>query len=149
MLTGICYPLFPVQTLFRDRGLVMADQDAFADVFISHNAGDKARFVRQLVADLEQAGVSCWLDEKQIKPGTLIPSAVGKGLEQCRFVVIVLSQHSTGSNWVAFERDIALMSLLSDSSKTIIPILLEDCEPPFILRAIASADFVELVGAGI
>ncbi len=119
----------------------MAEQDAFADVFISHNTRDKARFVRQLVADLEQAGVSCWLDEKQIKPGMLIPSAVGTGLEQCQFVLVVLSQHSTGSNWVEFERDIALMSLLSDGSKTIIPLLLEDCERPPILRAIASADF--------
>ena len=120
-----------------------------AEVFISHNSRDKERFVRQLVADLEEAGVPCWLDEKEIKPGDLIPSAVGKALEQCRFVVIVLSQNSTGSNWVGFERDIALMSQLSDGSKTIIPVIVEDCAVPQILRAVAYADFREDYAEGL
>lgn len=109
-------------------------------VFISHSSKDKP-FVRKLVADLERHGILVWLDEKQINPGDPIPSSIGKGLQNSYYIVIVLSINSTNSNWVDFERDIALMGQLSRKNKKTIPILLDDCSIPEILYSLTYSDF--------
>ena len=109
-------------------------------VFISHSSKDKP-FVRKLAIDIEKLKILVWLDEKKIKPGDSIPTAIGKGLKDSDFVIIVLSHNSSGSNWVDFERDIALMESINNPSKKTIPILLDYCTIPKILKGLAYADF--------
>lgn len=109
-------------------------------VFISHSSKDKP-FVRKLATDIEKLKISVWLDEKKIKPGDSIPTAIGKGLKDSDFVIVVLSHNSTGSNWFNFECDIALMNSIANPDKKTIPILLDDCLIPEILKGLAYADF--------
>jgi hypothetical protein len=59
------------------------------DVFLSHNSNDKAR-VRELAAQLRNAGLRVWFDEWCIKPGDDVYLAIERGLEAARVQVLCL-----------------------------------------------------------
>ncbi len=68
-------------------------------IFISHSSKDQ-QFARQLASDLSGLGHQPWLDEWEIKVGECIVSKIQKGLEDCEYVVVVLSENSVTSGWV-------------------------------------------------
>lgn len=93
------------------------------DVFICHASEDKAAVVRPLVAELNRAGISCWLDEEQTGWGDSITEKVSKGLQQSRYVIVVLSETFLRKNWPQRELD-AMISVEAASGRVrVLPLL--------------------------
>jgi hypothetical protein len=125
-----------------------------ARIFISYAREDQ-NFVKQLVADLQAAGVQTWVDYQDIKPGDEWDEKVKIGLDLCEAMILVLTEASVASKNVKVE-----WSYYLDKEKTIYPILLRECEPPLRLRLIHRIDFMhdgtqafshllEVLGVGI
>src|ERR1700739_4607448 len=74
------------------------------DVFISHASEDK--LVAQAVCNqLESAGARCWIAPRDIDPGEGWSAAIMRGIETCRIMVLVFSDHANESHHI--RRDIA------------------------------------------
>jgi transcriptional regulator with XRE-family HTH domain len=117
------------------------------DLFLSHRSANKQK-VRELAADIESATfqdrpLMTWLDEAEIRPGDSIPAAVNRGLEQSRFIGIVMTPEyfEAGSGWTDAEWHAALHQDPDNRNARIIPLLAEDCPfVPYLLRHLRAID---------
>lgn len=79
--------------------------EAFAcDVFASK---DKPG-VRELAERLKRDGLRVWLDEWVIQPGESISLPLEQGLESSQTLVLAISRHAFGSDWVTLQGHTAL-----------------------------------------
>ncbi|MEI7730998.1 MAG: toll/interleukin-1 receptor domain-containing protein [Verrucomicrobiota bacterium] len=117
-------------------------------VFISHSSKDKP-FVRKLVAELKKHKLSVWLDEQEIQIGDSIVSKISGGLRDSDYFVIVLSKASVTSPWVQVELNSALIAQISNQGVAVLPVLIEDCDIPTLLRDRLYADFRTDFAAGL
>jgi len=110
------------------------------DVFVSHNRADKAwaRNLARLIATklgVASRGLSVFFDESAIGAGESIPSAVREGLARSRIVLLVMSPDWVRSEWCQLELDTEIMRDPAGRHRTLVPILLRECEiPPDIAR---------------
>ncbi len=111
-----------------------------ANIFISHSSKDKA-FVRRVAVDLRRLGHSVWLDEWQIGLGDSIVSKLQHGIEVADFLILVLSAHSVASSWVEHEWQAKYWDEVKERRIRILPVLLNDCKIPYLLRGKKYADF--------
>lgn len=111
-----------------------------ARIFLSHASADKA-FVRGLAVDLNALGYRPWLDEWEILGGESIPSRISEGLEEADFVLVVMSESSTASQWVENEWQAKYWKETSARHVFIIPILLNNCSIPTLLAPKKYIDF--------
>src|SRR5712691_9039642 len=84
-----------------------------------------------------------WLDEAEIRPGDSIPGAVSRGLEQSRFIGIVMTPEyfEAGSGWTDAEWHAALHQDPDNRKARIIPLLAKDCPfVPYLLRHLRAID---------
>ena len=95
-----------------------------ARVFISYSRKDLA-FVKQIVADLKNAGFEVWYDVSGLGGGSRWRSEIENALRKSQFVLVVLSPDATASEWV--EREFLFASNLK---RKIIPLLYRPCELP-------------------
>ena len=111
-------------------------------IFISYSNADTS-FVDRLSQELEKRGVLVWRDVKDIKVGDSIIERVEEGIKQCNYFCIVLSSSSVSRPWVLKEYRTVLNLQLSEDRKgiQILPIKLDSCEIPELLRDIKYADF--------
>jgi hypothetical protein len=113
---------------------------AVSKLFISHSSADKER-IRQLALDLKLLGHEAWLDEWNISVGQHITSEIERAIESSQFVIIALSRASVSSSWVEREWKSAFWDEVNNRSIIILPILLEDCRIPTLIRDKKYADF--------
>jgi len=113
-----------------------------SSVFLSHNSVDKP-FVRQLACDLENQGVSCWLDEAEIKVGESLIEKIRAGIDSMEYMAVVLSPDSVASPWVQREVDVAMTQEIHGKRVRVLPILYRRCEMPGFLLGKKYADFTE------
>nr|VFK01477.1 MAG: TIR domain-containing protein [Candidatus Kentron sp. H]VFK01517.1 MAG: TIR domain-containing protein [Candidatus Kentron sp. H]VFK05049.1 MAG: TIR domain-containing protein [Candidatus Kentron sp. H] len=118
----------------------MTNTSSTYDVFLSHNAADKAR-VRRLAERLRDAGLSVWFDEWVVTPGDDIYLAIDRGLEAARVQILCLSPAALGSDWVALERNTVLFRDPANKHRRFVPLLLADCKLPDTLRRYKYVDF--------
>ena len=111
-----------------------------AKIFISYSSNDK-RFVRGLSVDLKHVGHRVWLDEWEIKVGESIPKKISDGIESSDFVAIVLSKNSIKSRWVEREWQTKYWDEINQAKVAVLPILIEDCTIPTLLKTKKYADF--------
>jgi len=71
-------------------------------VFISHSSMD-AWISRVMVEKIEALGAGCWLDEKNLEGGDVIPDEIIRGIEACQEAIVLISPNSVNSRWVSFE----------------------------------------------
>jgi len=109
-------------------------------VCISHSSSDK-QFVRGLAVDLSAIGIQPWLDEWEILAGESIVEKVGAGIEDADLMIVVLSQHAIASKWVENEWQAKYWSEVNERRVAVIPVLLEDCNVPTLLRTKKYVDF--------
>ncbi|MGQ8366027.1 toll/interleukin-1 receptor domain-containing protein [Glaciecola sp. 1036] len=93
------------------------------DAFISHASEDSERAL-EIVASLEQQGLKCWIDKRDIRAGKKYAEEIVRGVRQSRCVVVVISRHSNASDNVAAEAEEA-----RKSGKPIFPVRVEDVQP--------------------
>jgi hypothetical protein len=93
------------------------------DVFVCHASEDKAAVVRPLVEALEIAGISCWLDETEIRWGDSITQRVNDGLSRARFVIVVLSKAFLAKHWPQRELNAVLNQEASSGQIKVLPLV--------------------------
>ena len=107
------------------------------DVFISH-ARDDSEFVKRLGEDLRSQGISAWIAENFVEPGTRWANSIEKAIGDSRNVLFILSEKSNESGWLRAEAALAL----TQAGKRLIPIYhSKNAEVPFLLRSFKGMDF--------
>lgn len=96
------------------------------DVFLSHANADKEQYVRPFAEALARKGISCWLDEAEIRWGDKISAAIDEGLRNSRFVIVFLTPAFLGRNWPEAELYSALNRENSEGRTVVLPILAQD-----------------------
>lgn len=102
-------------------------------IFISHSSLDKP-FARLLATDLIENGFDAWLDEWKIDFGALIPEEVQKGIDDCDYFLIVLSNNSNQSVWVK-EEYYSIMPDILLKDKKVIPVKIDDSDIPRFFKS--------------
>jgi len=117
-------------------------------IFISHSSKDK-QFALQLASDLKELGHQPWLDEWEIKVGECIVSNVQRGLEECEYVIVVLSENSVKSNWVENEWKAKYWDEVETGKIMVLPVLISNCTIPSLLKTKRYADFRKNLAIGM
>src|SRR5215469_3691093 len=95
-------------------------------VFLSHSSKDKD-FVRELYRRLTRDCVSCFFDSESIKLGHNWVLALERALDECEFVVLVLSPDFCNSEWVKVERTSRIARDPAGIDGRMIPLMLRPC----------------------
>jgi hypothetical protein len=111
-----------------------------AHIFISYATPDRA-FVLRLASNIEMLGHSVWLDLREISVGDSPVGKIGAGIDRADYLIVVLSQHTARSSWVEQEVQIKYCEELAQRRTLILPVLIEDCPIPPLLRPRRFADF--------
>jgi ligand-binding sensor domain-containing protein len=135
------------EDVFRFKVLPFELKSTIKKIFISYSHSDK-KYVNRITIDLENAGMSVWVDEKKIKVGDSILKKIEEGISKCDFFCLVISRHSVNSKWVEREFETALEAQLSTGGPKILPLLIQDVEPPLLLKNIKYADFSKGYNSG-
>ena len=110
-----------------------------ADIFISY-ANEDRESAAQVAHMIESAGWRVWWD-RRIPAGRTWRQVLEDALRDMRCMVVLWSKNSVESPWVAEEAEEARRL-----GKTIVPILIEQVEPPIGFRAIQAADLTSWDG---
>jgi hypothetical protein len=111
-----------------------------ADIFISYANEDRDR-AAQLATFLETEGWGVWWD-RRIPAGRTWRSVLEDALEDTRCMIVLWSENSVKSPWVAEEAEEARRL-----GKTLVPVLLQRVEPPMGFRTIQAADLIDWDGS--
>src|SRR5258708_4608123 len=96
-------------------------------VFISHSSKDRAT-ADAICTHLESAGINCWVAPRDIEPGANWTKGIMQGLDACRVLILVFSEHANGSDHV--EREVAKAF---SSGLAVIPFRIKDVLPSHTL----------------
>ena len=91
------------------------------DLFVCHASEDKKDFVTPLAIALQQKGIDVWYDEFSIKWGDSIRRSIEKGLQSCKFGIVVFSHSFFRKEWPQNELD-ALYQRMAAGEARILPI---------------------------
>jgi len=69
------------------------------DVFISYASEDKDAIARPLAAHLERSGLKVWFDETELQIGDSLSEAIGFGLANSEFGVVIISPSFFAKKW--------------------------------------------------
>ena len=92
-------------------------------VFISHSSKDRET-ADAICAHLESAGIKCWVAPRNIEPGATWTKGIMQGLEACRVLILVFSEHANDSDHV--QREVAKAF---SSGLAVIPFRIKDFLP--------------------
>jgi hypothetical protein len=109
----------------------VADQSSVPRIFISYAHVDSER-ANEVHAALTAAGFDPWIAHREIRPGDSFLERMNEGLGGAAYVLVLLSEAAKGSRWVTRE----WMSALAAESTIVVPVILDDTEPPPLLRDI-------------
>lgn len=113
-------------------------------VFLCHSSGDKPT-VRELYRRLDAEGwIDAWLDEEKLYPGHDWNYEIELAVEAADVIIVCLTKNSvTKEGYVQRELKIVLdqADYKPEGTLFIIPVRLEECEPPQRLRRWQYADY--------
>jgi len=93
------------------------------DVFVSHSSKDKL-IADGICANLEAAGVRCWIAPRDIAPGEDWPRAIANAISQCHVMVLIFSANANSSDQISRE-----LSVAAEYNLVIIPFKIENVKP--------------------
>ena len=115
-------------------------------VFLCHSSNDKPA-VRELYQKLRaEAWIQPWLDEEELYPGQDWNYEIEEAVEAADVILVCLSKGSTTKEgYIQREIRIALdyADYKPEGTLYVIPVRLEECEPPRRLRSWQYADYFE------
>lgn len=109
-------------------------------IFISYSHDDAA-FVDRLAVDLVKNRSSVWIDRWELNVGDSIVQRVQDALLTSSAILVVLSKASVESEWCKKELSAGLVRELDERRVLLLPLLIEECEIPLLLRDKLFADF--------
>jgi len=115
-------------------------------MFLSYSSADRT-FVEKLARDLSRSGITLWYDQWMMRPGDKLRDKINRGIRNCRYFGVVISDTSLNSRWIQNELDSAMIRFNEDSDVEIIPILIDNTmakQLPADLRGFVYADFRHL-----
>ena len=104
-------------------------------VFISYSTKDKY-FAELLEIKLKEKGIEVWRDTTALKAGEEWRTSIDTGIRNCFAIVLALSPNSFLSHYVTYEWASGM-----GLGRTIIPVLLEDCDRHPKIEPIQYIDF--------
>jgi hypothetical protein len=93
------------------------------DVFLCHASEDKDRVVNPLADALNRAGISYFLDSKEILWGDSVTNVINRALVRAKFVVVVISEQSLAKHWPQKEMNAALAREISEGKTRVLPLI--------------------------
>lgn len=93
------------------------------DVFISYSSHDKP-IADGICANLEAAGLRCWIAPRDIGPGEDWPTAIAGGISVAKVMVLLFSQNANLSEEVSRE-----LYLAANNKLAIVPFVIENVTP--------------------
>jgi len=124
---------------FRQRLGVAAPLPKRLEVFISYRAGHE-KFAEALANRLGREGIVPWFDKWEILAGDSIPGKIEEGLrDSLAFIPIITADYQEG-RWATDELHNAIAKRIEQDYR-IIPVLLEECERPELIRHLRYVDF--------
>lgn len=93
--------------------------------FISYSAQDRV-FAERIYSDLQEVGIRCWLDSKDLKIGDHIEVQINRAIQFTDKVLLILSEASVNSAWVKSEIDGALRKESQGKKTILFPIRIDD-----------------------
>ncbi len=94
-------------------------------VFISYSGNDQL-FAERLYADLQGKGVRCWFAPEHMEIGDKIRLRIEESIRLYDKLLLVISENSIASNWVAYEVERALNKEPEGVPNVLYPIRLDD-----------------------
>lgn len=92
------------------------------EIFISYSSKEKS-VADAVCAQIEERGHECWIAPRDILPGTEWGHEIVKGIENCKVMVLILSENSNKSQQVIREVERAV-----NHQKVIIPFMIENIQ---------------------
>lgn len=119
----------------HERSNISSSDPTRSDCFLSFSSKHRT-LARHVVARLHARGVNCWFDEKGINAGDGWVQEIERGLEGCGGLAVLISKVTFESPWVRREIDAALIRTSRDTSFFILPVMIDDSDPPLLLQTI-------------
>lgn len=117
-------------------------------VFISYNHKD-SKFVDKLSLALVQNNIKVWKDKWKVSVGDSFINKIQEGIEGASFLCVVFSENSIRSDWVTREINAGLLREVEEKKIVILPIVIDNCKIPLLLRDKLYADFRTDFGSGL
>ena len=108
--------------------------------FFSYSSNDSDT-VEEIAKEMKRADVKIFLDEWNIEFGDHIFLEIESAIEESKHFVLFISKSSLNSEWVDVERATALFRDPTNESRRFIPVLLEDCNLPEIIKGYKYIDY--------
>lgn len=103
-------------------------------VFVSYKRRSKAEPLAETIAHrLSQQHIAVWFDKWEIKAGDSVPGKIGEGFKDSDACLVFLESQYSSSDWCTKEMNTALTKAINENL-TVIPILIEDCDVPELLK---------------
>jgi TIR domain len=118
--------------------------EKIVDLFLSHNNADKPwteRLAAVVEADRSGPPLKVFFDKWDIPHGGDIPAELEQGLQNSRYVGLVLSPEPLSSDWVTLERSTAIHRDPRARQRSLIPLLRRTCDIPDMLARLKYIDF--------
>ncbi len=91
---------------------------AGTDVFLSYRwRNDSKRYALKLTEELEKRGLNCYIDEKGLSRGEIVPASIRSAIRKCRMFVVVAGGDLDSSTWVPKE-----IALAQEFNLKIVPV---------------------------
>ena len=101
------------------------DPIQFYSCFISYSRQNE-NFAQKLHDRLQEVGVRCWLDQKNIKIGEKIRTVIDRAIKNNDKLLVILSEASLESTWVESEVEAAFEKERDHESLVLFPIQIDD-----------------------
>jgi hypothetical protein len=109
----------------------MPNQPQFRyDVYISYNEADAEWVFEWLLPRLKDAGLSVAIDAESFQPGAPVLEESERVIGESRYILAVLTPAYVAEGWDNFETLLVQNEDPGARFRRLIPILLEECEPP-------------------
>jgi adenylate cyclase len=109
------------------------------DIFLSYSREDQA-VARRYAEGFEREGIGVWWDET-LRSGEAYDEVTEKALREAKAVVVLWSKTSVTSRWVRAE------ATLADRNKTLVPVMIENCDRPIMFELTQSAELMHWDGS--
>jgi hypothetical protein len=96
-------------------------------VFLSYSSEDE-QFVRHLYEKLKADGVDCFFDKESISWGANFVVELEKGLDECAFLLLILSPDFCKSEWTRLESTAIMAEEPAGIKNKIKPLMLRECK---------------------